>query len=387
MGSFRVLKKLLSVLLALLFLPASARAALEEGAPFALETPSYILMEASTGSVIFEKNADQPRPVASITKLMTILLALEALQMGTISPGDMVMVSREAAGMGGSQALLDAGSSYRLEELLKSAIIASANDSAVALAEHIAGTEQNFVGRMNTRARELELTGTAYKNATGLPAQGQYTTARDVANLSREVAKHPLYFKYSVIWMDTVEHKGGRITDLTNTNRLVRFYEGCDGFKTGSTNEAKYCISATAQKDGMRLIAVVLGTPASQTRFNEARQILEYGFASYRLFSVCGKGDRLGMRVAVTRGGTDAVDVAAGEGMTLLLRKGEEASISLEVALPEAVEAPITRGDVLGEVRVLKGGQRVGTLPAVAGSDVRLPGYLEALLRILRGWQ
>ncbi|MCL1964687.1 MAG: D-alanyl-D-alanine carboxypeptidase [Firmicutes bacterium] len=382
------MKKLVSVLLAVLLLPASAlAAALEQGAPFALQTPSYVLMEASTGNVIFEHNADQQRPVASVTKLMTILLALEALEAGTISLGDMVMVSREAAGMGGSQALLDAGSAYKLEELLKSTIVASANDAAVALAEHIAGTEQNFVSRMNERALELALSGTVYKNTTGLPAAGQHTTARDVANLSRELAKHPQYFKYSTIWMDTIEHKGGRVTDLTNTNRLVRFYEGCDGFKTGSTNEAKYCVSATAKKDGMRLIAVVLGTPASQTRFNEARQMLEYGFASYRLFSVCQQGDRLGMQVAVTRGGMDAVDVAAGESLTVLLKRGEESGISLEVALPDAIEAPVLRGDVLGEIRVLKDGQRVGTLPAVADADVRLPGYLEALLRILNGWR
>ncbi len=382
------MRKTLCFFLISLFMPLCAFSApLEEKAPFELETPSYLLMEASTGQVVFEHGADERRPVASVTKLMTLLLQLEALEAGTISLDDKVTVSTNAAGMGGSQALLDAGAQYRLEELLKSVAVASANDSAVALAEHLMGTENNFVDRMNTRAAELNLTNTAYKNATGLPADGQYTSARDVAALSREVGKHPLFFKYSNIWMDTITHAGGRVTDLTNTNRLVRFYDGCDGFKTGSTNEARYCISATAMKDGMRMIAVVLGASASQTRFNEARKMLEYGFSTYRLFSVCEKGAKLGMQVPVSQGGSDVVEAAAGESKVILIKRGEESGISLEVALPESVQAPIARGDKLGEIRVLKGGTCIDTLPAIAGSDVGLPGYLEALLRILHTWR
>lgn len=382
------MKKVICILIAIMIIPIAAFAApLESSAPFALETPSYMLMEASTGDVIFEKNADEKRPVASITKLMTILLVLEAVDNATLSLGEKVMVSQHAASMGGSQALLDAGSQYNAEELIKSMIVASANDSAVALAEHVGGSEANFVEMMNRRAHELNLSNTAYMNCTGLPVPGQYTTARDVALLSRELGGHQLFFKYSTIWMDTIQHKGGRSTDLTNTNRLVRFYDGCDGFKTGSTNEAKYCISATAKKDGMRLIAVVLGTPASQTRFNEARKMLEYGFSTYRLFNVCQKGDNLGMDVQVKRGGVDLVPTAAGGNVVLLMRRGDESSISLEVALPESVQAPLRNGDVVGEIRVIKNNRVVATIPAVAGKDVNLPGYLEALLRILQGWK
>ena len=382
------MKKMISVLLVMLIFPWACFAEpMEDKAPFALETPSYILLEASTGQVIFEHNADEERPVASITKLMTILLALEALDKGDVKLADKITVSKEAASMGGSQALLDAGSQYPFEELLKSTIVASANDSAVAIAEHLAGSEPNFVGKMNERARELELNNTFYRNCTGLPAEGQYTTARNVATLSREVGKHPQYYKYSTIWMDTIQHKGGRVTDLTNTNRLIRFYDGCDGYKTGSTNEARYCISATAQKDGMRLIAVVLGTSVSQTRFNEARKMLEHGFAAYTLYTICKEGDTFGMEVDVKRGGTDTVQAAAGENLTLLMRRGEESGISLEIALPETVQAPIARGDKLGEVRVLQNGIHLTTLPAVAGTDVGLPGYLEALLRILYAWK
>lgn len=382
------MKQLLAPVLALCLAACPALAApLEPVSSFDLQTPSYLLMEASTGQVILEQNADETRPVASVTKLMTLLLVLEALDAGTVSLTDSIVCSSNAAGMGGSQALLDAGSAYPLEDLLKSTIVASANDSAVALAEHLAGTEANFVERMNRRAAELGLTQTVYQNCTGLPAEGQHTTARDVANLSRQIGRHPLYYQYSTLWMDALEHPGGRTTDLVNTNRLVRFFEGCDGYKTGSTDEARYCISATAQKDGMRLIAVLLGTPASQTRFNEARKLLEYGFSTYRLLPVCQAGDALGEEVSVARGSADTVGAAAGAGMTLLIRRGEESSVSLQVALPEEVQAPVVKGDTLGELRVLKDGNLIATLPATASEDVGLPGYLEALLRILQAWR
>lgn len=381
-------KNILCLMLACCCVFSSALAApLENEPPFALESPSFLLMEESTGQVICEKNADEHRPVASVTKLMTLLLTFEALESGDIRLTDSVNCSKNAAGMGGSQALLDAGSQYKLEDLLRSAIIASANDSAVALAEHIAGTEQNFVVKMNGRAAQLSMNGTVYKNCTGLPAEGQYTTARDVAALSREMAKHPDYYKYSAVWMDTLTHPGGRVTDLTNTNRLVRFYQSCDGFKTGSTNEARYCISATAKQGDMRLIAVVLGAPASLTRFNEARKLLEYGFASYHLMEVCAEGDRLDENVAVSHGGADVVGVAAGKTAKLLVKKGAENEISLQVALPDSVKAPVRREDILGEIRVLKNGTVMETLPAVAAEDVAMPGYLEALFRILQEWR
>lgn len=260
---------LAALVTALLLLPGIAQAdelPMKAEAPITLTSPSAILCEASTGQVIFEKNADERRPVASVNKVMTILLTLEAVDEGRVSLEDQVTVSPRAASMGGSQAFLDAGERYKLSELLKTVIVASANDSAVALAEHLAGTEESFVRLMNMRAEELGLTNTHYANCTGLPAQEHYTTARDVAKLSAQLDLHPIYYRYSTIWMDEIKHRGGRVTSLTNTNRLIRFYPGCDGYKTGSTNEARYCVSATAKKEGMRLIAVVLGTPAGQTR-------------------------------------------------------------------------------------------------------------------------
>lgn len=376
---------LAALVTALLLLPGIAQAdelPMKAEAPITLTSPSAILCEASTGQVIFEKNADERRPVASVNKVMTILLTLEAVDEGRVSLEDQVTVSPRAASMGGSQAFLDAGERYKLSELLKTVIVASANDSAVALAEHLAGTEESFVRQMNARAEELGLTNTHYANCTGLPVQEHYTTARDVAKLSAQLDLHPIYYRYSTIWMDEIKHRGGRVTSLTNTNRLIRFYPGCDGYKTGSTNEARYCVSATAKKEGMRLIAVVLGTPAGQTRFDEARAMLEYGFANVQLVTPIAQGQALDMTVPVRLGGRDEVSVLSGGTCSLLERRGEKNALSLEAALVEKVNAPVYAGDVLGEIRVKRGDEVVAVVPAVAGEDVQLPGMVDALIRI-----
>lgn len=376
---------LAALVTALLLLPGIAQAdelPMKAEVPITLTSPSAILCEASTGQVIFEKNADERRPVASVNKVMTILLTLEAVDEGRVSLEDQVTVSPRAASMGGSQAFLDAGERYKLSELLKTVIVASANDSAVALAEHLAGTEESFVQLMNMRAEELGLTNTHYANCTGLPAQEHYTTARDVAKLSAQLDLHPIYYRYSTIWMDEIKHRGGRVTSLTNTNRLIRFYPGCDGYKTGSTNEARYCVSATAKKEGMRLIAVVLGTPAGQTRFDEARAMLEYGFANVQLVTPIAQGQALDMTVPVRLGGRDEVSVLSGGTCSLLERRGEKNALSLEAALVEKVNAPVYAGDVLGEIRVKRGDEVVAVVPAVAGEDVQLPGMVDALIRI-----
>lgn len=378
---------LAALALGIWLLPALANAQpAEETVPITLSCPSALLMEASTGRVIFEKNADERRPVASVTKVMTILLTLEAIDQGQLTLDTMVTVSPAAASMGGSQALLDAGSRYSVRQLLSSMIIASANDSAVALAEAISGAQEAFVAKMNTRAEELGLADTHYVNCTGLPAQGHYTTARDVATLSRQLDLHPLYYEFSTVWMQDLVHPGGRITGLTNTNRLVRFYPGCDGYKTGSTNEARYCISATAKKDGMRLIAVVLGAQAGQTRFDEARAMLEYGFANYKLASPLREGQALDMEIPVRLGSRDTVGVVSGGACGLLLRKGEAEELSLEAALCERLTAPVRAGDVVGEIRVRRGGEVIASVPAVAAQDVPLPGFVASLLRIRKGF-
>ena len=376
------------LLVAALFIPSLAAAApLEDGLPIEITSPAVILAEAETGTVIFEKNADERREVASITKLMTALLVFEALEDNDIALTDQVTVSQRAAAMEGSQALLDADTDYKLEDLLRTMIMASANDSAVALAEYLAGTEENFVQRMNERAQTLGMDDTHYVNCTGYPQEGQYTTARDVMTLSCEVSRHPAYHTYASVWVDTLVHPSGRTTDLTNTNRLVRFYEGCDGFKTGSTDAAKYCVSATAEKNGMRLIAVVLGCENSQTRFNEARSMLEYGFATYQRTTIARKGDALGEQLKVNRGSAESVDLLLGSGLSMLLRNGQASQLKMELVIPESIDAPVDAGQVVGFVRVLLGETVVAKLNVVAASAVPLPGFIEGFFRIINAWR
>lgn len=294
------------IVLALLMTCATGFAApLESGVPVEVGAPSVVLLEAPTGTVIFEKDADSKRQVASLTKLMTLLLVFESLEAGHITLEDAVTVSKQAASQKGSGALLDADTAYPLKDLLRCTIIASANDAAYALAEYLAGTEEAFVQMMNVRAAELGMADTVYVNCTGLPQEGQHTTARDIGRISCQMSLHPEYHTYASVWLDTLRHPSGRTTDLTNTNRLVRFYADCDGFKTGSTDAALYCLSATAEKNGLRLVAVVLGAPTSQKRFDDARAMLDYGFSSYSRVLVLKEGEYLGMQVPVTMGERD----------------------------------------------------------------------------------
>ena len=361
-------------------------ASIEETAPFEMDCASALLVEPDSGQIVFEKNADEKRAVASVTKIMSILLTIEAVENGRISLTDQVVVSANAAGMGGSQVLLDAGETQTVDILLKSMIVGSANDATVALAEHIAGSVQVFVDRMNQRAAELGMENTHFVNTTGLPAEGHYTTARDVARMAIELAGHELYYKYSTIWLDEVVHESGRSTSLTNTNRLIRLYEGCDGLKTGSTNEAGYCMAATAKRGEMRLIAVVLGADTGKERFNIASEMLDYGFANYRRYPVTEKGARVRGELPVTGGSSDQVPLMIDEDLTLLIRRGEEEKVKLQANLPETAAAPINEGDVVGSVDVLLGERVVGQVRVVAAESVGRQSLLDGFSKMLRNW-
>lgn len=359
---------------------------LEEQAPMELPCVSALLVEPESGQIIFEMNADERRPVASVTKIMTILLTLEALDEGRLALGDEVTVSENAAGMGGSQVLLDAGEKQTVDTLLKSTIVGSANDAAVALAEHIAGSVPLFVDKMNDRAQELGMKDTRFVNATGLPAEDQYTTARDVARMAVELTRHETYFQYSRVWLDEVVHNSGRTTTLTNTNRLIRLYDGCDGLKTGSTREAGYCVAATAVRAGMRLIAVVLGAGGSSERFEAARQMLDYGFAGYRHYPVAQKGARVRGSLPVRGGSAEGVGLELGEELTLLLSKGQESQVELTPSLPEAIDAPVERGQQVGVVEVRLGERVVARLPVQAAESVARQGFWDGWRRVRANW-
>ena len=380
----------LALCLTLCALPVGAaglsEGAMEEKAPMTLPCVSAMLLEPESGQIIFEVNADEKRPVASVVKIMTILLTVEAEEAGRLSLTDPVSISENAAGMGGSQVLLDPGETQTVDALLKSTIVGSANDAAVALAEHIAGSVPLFVDRMNERASQLGMKDTWFVNATGLPAEGQHTTARDVARMAAELVKHPTYFRYSTVWLDEVVHNSGRTTTLTNTNRLIRLYDGCDGLKTGSTKEAGYCMAATAVRAGMRLIAVVLGAPSGSERFDAARQMLDYGFAGYRHYPVAQRGARIRGELPVRGGRADSVALELGEDLTLLLKKGEESLVSLESSLPEAIDAPVDRGERVGSVDVLLGERLVARLPVVAADEVPSQSFWDGWRRVKQNW-
>jgi D-alanyl-D-alanine carboxypeptidase (penicillin-binding protein 5/6) len=282
---------------------------------------------------------------------------------------------------------LDIGEQQTLSTLLKCVIVASANDAAVALAEHLYGSEQLFVQKMNERARALGANNTHYLNCTGLPVSGQYTTARDVALVSSELIKHATYFKYSNVWLEDLDHGDGRVTQLTNTNRLIRLYDGCDGLKTGSTQEAGYCMSATAVRGGMRLVAVVLGAKSGKSRFDIASRMMDHGFANYRTYPVAQKGARVRGTMPVVSGEKEGVKLALDENMTLLIEKGEEGQITLTPHLPESVRVPIRAGQRVGSVDVIKDGRVVGQVAVAAAETVNAQNYWDVVRRVLGSWR
>ncbi len=389
MHGFRRRFSILLVFLFGFFVPARAELSLlplEERAPVSLECKSALLMEASSGQIIFETNADEKRPVASVVKIMTILMCLEAVDSGRVSLDDRVTISKNASGMGGSQVLLDTGEVQTLDVLLKSTVVGSANDAAVAIAEHLYGSQELFVKQMNARAQALGMKDTVFVNCTGLPAQGQHTTARDVARMAAALFGHELYYKYAGIWMDKVDHGDGRVTDLTNTNRLIRFYDGCDGGKTGSTNEAGYCIAATARRGGMRLIAVVLGGSSGKKRFACAEKMFDHGFANYRLLTAAERGTRVRGEMPVTGGSLDSVPLALDGDLTLLMNKAEAAEIELKPNLPPSVAAPVAAGDEIGSVDILLNGRTIARIPVAAAGSVARQGFPDAWRRLWEGW-
>lgn len=332
-----------------------------------LDAPSALLMEKATGTVLFAKDEHTPREGASVTKVMTLLLTMEAIDSGALSYDDTVTGSAHAASMGGSQIWLKEGEQMRAEDLIKAVCVVSGNDAAVALGEHLAGSEEAFVERMNARAKELGMNDTHFLNCTGLPAEGHVTSAYDIALMSRElILHHPDIRRFTTIWMDSL--RGGESL-LVNTNKLVRFYPGATGLKTGSTSSAKYCISATAEKDGMELIAVVLGGSTSDKRFADAKALLNYGFAAYTLLPVVPESPL--PAVPVTLGARRQVQAVLPQGSVLLLERNRANALTQSLTLSEAVEAPVEQGDTLGSLDLFTAdGTLLSSLPLLAGESV-----------------
>ncbi len=352
-----------------------------------ITAPSAILLEASTGQVIYEKNATERRSPASITKIMTLLLIFEALSEGKVSLQDEVVTSAHAKSMGGSQVFLEEGETQTLETMIKCIVIASGNDASVAVAEHIAGSEADFVEKMNAKATELGMVDTHFEDCCGLTdSDSHYTTAKDVAIMSRELTvKYPEVFTYTRIWMEDITHvtrRGSSTFTLSSTNKLLKWYQWTTGLKTGSTAKAKFCISATASKDGMDLIAVIMGAPDPKERFHDAEKLLNYGFSVSNLYVDENKEPLPQMRV---EGGVEeSVSLHYAEEFRYLDVTGRDLSaVEKELKLPESVKAPVTEGKTAGQAVFRIGGEEIGRVAVLYDASVEKAGFGDYFKKVL----
>ena len=356
------MKKIMSlfVIFSMLFLtmPVQAQGVVE------VDAKSVILIEQSTGQVLHEENADERLPIASVTKIMTMLLIMEAIDSGKISLEDMVSVSENAMSYGGSTMFLEAGEQLSVNDMLKGIVVASANDGCVAMAEFLEGSELAFIEKMNARAQELGMTNTHFANTNGLDADDHYSSARDVSVMSKELIKHEKIFDYTTIWMDSL--RDGKF-QLANTNKLIRFYNGANGLKTGSTSKALCCLSASAKRDDMQLIAVVLGAPTSAKRFSSAKNLLDYGFANYKIEKLTTANEQI-TTIPVNKGVKEAFGVCARDSYSVLKPKGDNEETITEIVTDEQY-APIKKGDKVGVLKIkTKDGEK--EIDLIATEDV-----------------
>ncbi|AXM89975.1 D-alanyl-D-alanine carboxypeptidase [Anoxybacillus ayderensis] len=366
----------------LLFFPIVSVHAEQPKVELATEARSAILIERDTGAVLYEKNAHEPLPPASMTKIMTMLLIMEAIDQGKLKLDERVRASEYAASMGGSQIFLEPGEEMTVDDLLKGVAIGSGNDASVALAERIAGSEEAFVHLMNEKARQLGLKHTAFENTTGLPAKNHYSTAYDMAVMAKELLKYDLITKYTGTYEDYLRENTNKKFWLVNTNRLVKFYPGVDGLKTGYTSEAKYCLTATAKKGNMRVIAVVFGAPTPKARNAQITKMLDYAFSHYETKPLYKKDETIAM-LPVSKGKKKAVAAVTSEPISVLLKKGEKSeAVKTTWKLNEKVKAPVKKGDVLGTLIVKKDGAVIAKSPLVAKEQVEEANMWELFKRM-----
>ncbi len=342
---------------------------------------SSVLLDYETGKILVDTNSNEKLPIASVTKLMTILLTLEQIENGNIKLNEKIVVSENASGMGGSQIFLDANSEYEISQLLKSVIVSSANDSSVALAEHIAGSEKNFVKMMNEKANILGLTNTNYSNCTGLPTNDGYSSAYDQAIVLKYVLSFDLYHEYSSIWMEDFTHPSGRITQMTNTNKLSRFYDGCIGGKTGSTNQAKYCLAVGAERNNTKFIAVVLGADNSKERFKLASEMLNYGFENFESKTIFSNNDLLDKTIKI-KGNDDVIKLRAEKEYSIITNKNEQVNYSLNFNLPNQL-TKVNKDEIVGNVEIIVDGVVVDVINILSCNTYADPSIWEYFKEII----
>jgi serine-type D-Ala-D-Ala carboxypeptidase (penicillin-binding protein 5/6) len=369
------MKKILSLLMAFTFLTSIATPTFAEekttGVELVDNAKSAVLIERDTGTILYNKNSDEMLPPASMTKIMTMLLIMEAIDLGKIKWDEKIRTSEYAASMGGSQIFLEPGEEMTSEEMLKGIAIGSANDASVAMAERIAGSEEAFVEMMNAKVKELGLKSTVFKNVTGLPEDGHYSTAHDMAVMAKELLKYEGITKFTGTYEAYLREQSDKKFWLVNTNRLVRFYPGVDGLKTGFTNEAKYCLTATAEKDGMRVIAVVFGAPTSKERNAQISKMLDYAFAQYQTHPMYERSFSVG-EVKVSKGSESKVEALTSEPISLLTKKGEKVDdVKKEITYEKDLKAPIEKGQTIGTLKLVKNGETLVSSPLVAKASVK----------------
>ncbi len=350
-----------------------------------ISSKSALLMDFSSGTILYEKDAEKHLPIASMVKMMTILLTFDEIDNGNLTEETMITTSENASGMGGSQVFIDPYVEYSAGDLIKSVIIASANDASVALAEHISGSEEAFVVKMNEKAKLLGMDNTNYTNCTGLPSPEQYSCAKDCAIVLKEVAGHDIYHKYSTIWMDELTHPSGRKTELVNTNRLIRYYEGCDGGKTGSTNEAGCCLSATVKRNNMRLISVIVGAQNSQTRFNECSKLFNYGFANFENKSIINSQTPI-FDLPVNKGKQENISIYASEDYNYITKKGDKSEFDITYENPQKINAPTKTGDVIGKVIISKEGNLIKEINLIVKDNVEKMSLKDCFDKVVENW-
>lgn len=350
-----------------------------------IRAKSAYLMDFATQTEMYAFNETKRLPIASMCKIMTLLLCFEEIEKGNLSLDEEIQVSERAASMGGSQVFLEAGAKYPVTELIKSIVVCSANDSCVALAERIAGNEALFVDKMNEKARELGANNTLYSNCTGLPKDPQYSCAKDVAVILKSLLKHEKYYEYGSVWMDNFKHPKGRHTEITNTNKLIRFYDGCDGGKTGFTNEAGFCLGATAKRGELRVISVVIGEESSTNRFEDVKTMFDYAFANYTLTPIVSKDAPIVEKLSVQGGKEKTVDVIPSRTAYAFTKRGEKSDVSIEYCLNK-VKAPIEKGATVGEMVVYQKGVERERIPLVSANTVEKATVFDRWKDVARNW-
>ena len=384
------MKKLIILFLSILMLGVGFTAhktvvLADEG--FTCTGKSCYLMDYDSGYVIFSKNENKRLPIASMTKIMLLDIVFDNVESGKLSMDQSITISENAKNMGGSQVFLQSGGKYLAKDLVKSVIIASANDASVALAEEIAGTEDDFVTLMNEKAKKMGLLDTLFSNCTGLPKATQYSSAKDVALMLKSLLRHDLYYDYSKIWLDEIVHPDGSVTSLTNTNKLTKFYEGCDGGKTGFTNEAKFCLATTAKRGDTRLIAVTIGEESSKQRFASVSAMLNTAFSKYVSKVVVDKNVACDEKLAVLGGKQEEISVFADKNLTVFCKKGEKPNYTVSVVCDKKVRAPLKKGQAVGEIILYVDGVEYGKANLISRCDVLKASYGDSFNKASRNWQ